>query len=112
MCLTDKATAQTVFSESDPRVIFRTKLTSEQHYSYLVENPREKSCFGLKRNNILNSLSYFSVADNFVFDIMHDILEGVAQYEIKLLFEYLNQNFISHETILQRVYAFNYGSMD
>ena len=83
MCLIDKATAQTVFSESDPRVILRTKLTNEQHYSYLVENPRENSCFGLKRNSILNSLSYFNVSDNFVFDIMHDILEGVAQYEIK-----------------------------
>ena len=112
MCLIDKATAQTVFSESDPRVILRTKLTNEQHYSYLVENPRENSCFGLKRNSILNSLSYFSVSDNFVFDIMHDILEGVGQYEIKLLFEYLNQNFISNENILQRVYAFNYGFMD
>lgn len=43
---------------------------------------------------------------------MHDILEGVAQYEVKLLFEYLNENFISTETILQRVYAFNYGFMN
>ena len=42
---------------------------------------------------------------------MHDIL-GVAQYEIKLLFQYLNQNFISSENILQHVYAFNYGFMD
>lgn len=112
MCLIDKATAPMVFSESDPRVILRTKLTNEQHYSYLVENPRENSCLGLKHNSILNSLSYFNVSDNFVFDIMHDILEGVAQYEIKLLFEYLNQNFISNENILQRVYAFNYGCMD
>lgn len=43
---------------------------------------------------------------------MHDILEGVAQYEIKLLFQYLNQNFISNENILKCVYAFNYGFMD
>lgn len=57
-CLTDKASAQTVFNENDPRVTF---------------------C---------------NVSDNFVFDIMHDILEGVAQYETKLLFEYLNKNFI------------------
>lgn len=61
----------------------------------LTENPKENSCFGIKRNSILNSLSYFSVSENFVFDIMHDILEGVAQYEMKLLFEYLNKNFIS-----------------
>lgn len=112
MCLIDKASAQTVFSENDPRVVLRTKLTNEEHYSCLVENPRESSCFGIKRNSILSSLSYFSVSDNFVFDIMHDILEGVAQYEIKLLFKYLNQNFICNENILQRVYAFNYGFMD
>ena len=42
---------------------------------------------------------------------MHDILKGVAQYEVKL-FEYLNRNFISNEHILQRVYAFNYGFME
>lgn len=75
-CLTDKASAQTVFNENDPRVTF---------------------C---------------NVSDNFVFDIMHDILEGVAQYETKLLFEYLNKNFIYNENILQRVYACNYGFMD
>lgn len=112
MCLIDKASAQTVFSESDPRVMLRTRSTNEEHYSHLVENPRENSCFGVKRNSIFNSLSYFNVSNNFVFDIMHDILEGVGQYEIKLLFEYLKQNFISYENILQRVYAFNYGFMD
>lgn len=112
MCLIDKASAQTVFSGNDPRVLLRTALTNKEHYSYLVENPRENCHFGIKRDSILNSLSYFSVTDNFVFDIMHDILEGVAQYKIKLLFEYLNRNFISHENILHRVYAFNYGFMD
>lgn len=34
-------------------------------------------CFGIKRNSIQNSLSHFSVSENFVLDIMHDILEGV-----------------------------------
>ncbi|XP_030606887.1 uncharacterized protein LOC115795207 [Archocentrus centrarchus] len=112
MCLTDKVSAQTVFSEDDPRLKLRTKITNEEHYKYLVDNPRENSCFGIKRNSILNSLCYFNISDNFVLDIMHDILEGVAQYEVKLLFEYLNENFISTETILQRVYAFNYGFMN
>lgn len=112
MCLADKGLAQTMFSENDPRMVLRSRLTNEEHYNYLRENPRETSCFGLKRNSIFNSLSYFSVSDNFVLDIMHDVLEGVAQYEIKLLFGYLNQNFISNENILQRVYAFNYGFMD
>lgn len=79
MCLIDKASSQTVFSESDPRVMLWTKSTNEEHYSHLVENPRENSCFGIKHNSILNSLSYLNVSDNFVFDIMHDIVEGVGQ---------------------------------
>lgn len=99
-CLVDKALAQTVYSVNDPCVVLRTRLTNEEHYSYLCENPKETSYFGVKRNSILNSLSYFSVSANFVFDIMHDILEGVAQYEVKLLFGYLNENFISNENIL------------
>ncbi len=78
LCLVDKASAQTVYSENDPRVVLRTRLTNEEHYSYLRENPRETCYFGVKHNSILNSLSYYSVSDNFVLDIMHDILEGVA----------------------------------
>ena len=40
---------------------------------------------------------------------MHDILEGVGQYEVKLLFVYLIGHLISKES-LNRMYAFNYGS--
>lgn len=57
MCLIDRATTQTVFCENDPRVTLRTKLTNEDHYSYLVENPRENSYFGNKHKSILNCLS-------------------------------------------------------
>ena len=112
MCLTDKTTAQSLFTEDDPRMIKRTKLSNEEHYSHLIQNPNEGHCYGIKRNSVLNTLTYFNVCDNFVFDIMHDILEGVAQYEVKLLFLYLSDNFISREGILQRVYAFNYGYLD
>ncbi|XP_023812750.1 uncharacterized protein LOC111947676 [Oryzias latipes] len=40
---------------------------------------------------------------------MPDILEGVGQFEIRLLFEYLIEHFISKESLLNRIYAFNYG---
>jgi len=43
---------------------------------------------------------------------MHDILEGVAQYEVKLLFEYMSCNLIPGDSIPQRLYAFNYGYLD
>lgn len=105
MCLVDTNSDQIIFSEDDPQLKLRTNLTNEEHYRYLEENPRESSCFGIERNSIHNTLLYFSV-------IMHDVLEAVAQYEVKLLFEYFNNNFIFTENQLQCVYAFNYGFMD
>ncbi|XP_026092331.1 uncharacterized protein LOC113065315 [Carassius auratus] len=112
LCLTDKVLAQEVFSEDDPRMILRNRNLNEEHYKYLADNPNENSCYGVKRNSILNTLTYFNVSDNFVLDIMHDILEGVAQYEVKLLFEYMSCNLISGDSIPQRLYAFNYGFLE
>lgn len=57
-------------------------------------------------------LRYFSVVDNVVVDIMHDLLEGVAQYEVKLLFDSLAKNFLSSEHILLRIYGYSYGYLD
>lgn len=42
--------------------------------------------YGLNRNSILNQLTYFHVCDGSLLpDIMHDILEGALQFEVKLL---------------------------
>lgn len=40
---------------------------------------------GLKRDSILNSLSFFLVRVHVAPDIMHDVLEGVGPYEVKLV---------------------------
>ena len=48
-----------------------------------------KEC-GVNRDSILNQLSYFHVCDGSLLpDIMHDLLEGVMQYETKLLLQYM-----------------------
>ena len=42
--------------------------------------------FGVNRNSILNSLTYFNVCDGSLLpDVMHDLLEGALQYEVKLM---------------------------
>lgn len=43
---------------------------------------------------------------------MHDLLEGVVQYEIKLLFGYLTQHFMSEQDLLSRIYGFGYGFLE
>lgn len=112
LCLIEKSDCQTVYSEDDPKVILRGKDVFEMHCRSLQENPQLKSLYGLKKISMLNSLKYFHVCDNYSFDIMHDLLEGVAQYEIKLLFGYLTQHFISEQDLLCRIYSFDYGFLE
>jgi len=46
--------------------------------------------FGINCNSILNELHYFHVCDGSLHpDIMHDVLEGVLQYEVKLMLNHM-----------------------
>lgn len=54
-------------------------------------------------------VKYFNTANNFAVDIMHDILEGVAQLEVQLVLHYIQSNFLSADDIAGRVHAFDYG---
>ena len=47
----------------------------------------ESKKFGINHNSILNELTYFHVCDGLLPDIMHDILEGTLQYEVKLMLQ-------------------------
>ncbi len=109
LCLTEKSDAQNVYSEDDPRVVVRDKASFEIHCRDIQSDTQLNSVYGIKRDSSLNTLQYFHVCSNFSFDIMHDILEGVAQYELKLLFGYLTEHFISKNDLLSRIYSFDFG---
>jgi len=49
---------------------------------------------GINQDSILNELKYFHVCDGSrIPEIMHDVLEGVLQYEVKLmLYQMINVN--------------------
>lgn len=40
---------------------------------------------------------------------MHNILEGVAQLEVKLVLQYIQHNFLSADDLAGRIHAFDYG---
>ena len=40
------------------------------------------------RDSLLNSSKFFHIVDGLVPDVMHDILEGILQYEVKELLKY------------------------
>ena len=70
--------------------LLRDKATHEQ-YCKAVEEDLSGSAskeHGINRNSILNQLTYFHVCDGSLLpDIMHDLLEGVLQYEAKLMLQ-------------------------
>lgn len=86
------------FSDDDPRITLHNKVLHAQHCNDLKADPTLPSTFGVKRTCLLNDLQYFHVSDNHAVDIMHDILEGVGQFELKLLFGYLSDNNIITKT--------------
>ncbi|KAF7206913.1 putative LOC107373498-like protein, partial [Nothobranchius furzeri] len=78
-CLAEKDDFQTEFSEDSPKIILRTKDTHTAHCQEMAGYPSLPYVFGVKSSCALNSLTYFHTSENFAVDVMHDILEGVAQ---------------------------------
>lgn len=48
--------------------------------------------FGIKEKSILDEIKYFKLSKNISVDIMHDILKGVGQLELKFLIVFLIEN--------------------
>ena len=69
----------------------RTRDTHAHHIRSLQGplNSHSSVTYGLTRDSCLNSSSYFHVTEGLAPDIMHHVLEGVAQYEVKELLKYL-----------------------
>ena len=70
--------------------------------------------YGLQFDSILNSSSYFHVTTGLPPDIMHDILEGSLQYEVKELLHYLirEKSFFSLAILNQKIERFPYMQTD
>ncbi|KAI7808364.1 hypothetical protein IRJ41_002977 [Triplophysa rosa] len=108
-CLLEIDHFQSVFCEDNPEVVLRTTEMHDLHCDTLQTDSTLPHVYGVKRVCALNSLKYFNTANNFAVDIMHDILEGVAQLEVKLVLQYVQQNFLSADDLAGRIHAFDYG---
>lgn len=103
-CMVDKEMAQKEFDDD------KTELCNKENYQLHVaqENP---SATGVKGDSCLNSLKYFHITENVRVDVMHDILEGVAPLEIKLMlhhFIYVEKLF-TLEQLNDKITSFDYG---
>lgn len=104
-CYTNKKDINTVFDECD--CLHRTE------ESYLADVMKDnKKLTGVVESCIFHAISDFHVAKNFSIDVMHDVLEGICQYDLGLIlhsFITVNKYFTLNE-LNHRIKAFNYGS--
>jgi len=82
--------------------------TEQSYYEDLQLNNFQES--GLKQNWIFNELLSLKVINNFCFEIMHDIFEGVCKYDIcHILISLINKGIITLNEINSRKSLFPYG---
>lgn len=84
----------------------RTEGNDQQHVTL-----NDTSSTGIKEDSCLNTLQYFHVTENTCVDIMHNILEGVAPLEIRLMLHHFiyKEKLFTLELLNKRISSFNYG---
>lgn len=104
LCMVDKSVAQSVYDDDD--VEKRTRENYQQHVTLM-----DPSSTGVKEDSCLNKLQYFHVTENVCVDIMHDILEGVAPLEVRLMLQHFiyEERLFTVELLNHRISSFNYG---
>lgn len=91
-CFCTRSMIQNHFTESS------CALRSDDHHFHicqLLTGPMKShysTVYGINRYSILSEVPGFSIINGIHHDIMHDLFEGVAQYEVKLLFQYSNDS--------------------
>ena len=93
----------------------RTRQTHTNHCSNLGGPLHEHyaTTYGLHRDSSLNTLRYFHVTEGLIPDIMHDLLEGCVQYEVKELLKYLSScHILSVSSLNDAIQSFPYLGPD
>lgn len=94
----------------------RTRVTHSSHCD-LLKGPLHDhiaTTYGIDRDSILNTSKYFHVTEGLAPDIMHDILEGSLQYELKELLRYfiIEQKSITLNLLNRKITCFRYGPIE
>lgn len=75
-----------------------------------INNPKQT---GIVQNSVFNKVPSFHVTQNFIFDVMHDLFEGICVYDIcNVLVTLIQTQSISLDTINSRKALFQYGETE
>ena len=112
LCMTDKADSSSTCT--DDCLQLRTREQYSQQLECLQSGTLTTKDCGIKRSCLLNDLQYFHIAENVTVDPMHDLLEGVVPFELKLIlyFFIFDRKYFSLELLNARLASFDYGCID
>jgi len=112
LCNASTNLIQKFHHESD--FIRKTKKSYDNRIKTLNADPNNVKLFGLNTGTILNDLNYFHITSNHMFDLAHDIWEGIGRLEINLLLEQLIkiEKLFSLDLLNDRIHMFNYGQVE
>lgn len=88
-------------------------LRNHENYEADLQAKSEKLT-GIKEKCVFNEINSFHVTQNFYFDIMHDIFEGICRYDVsKILVNFIETSkFFSIDVLNDRKLLFDYGETE
>lgn len=87
-------------------------LRNKRNYNEDVAKKNSKLT-GIYEESIFNTVNLFHVVENYSVDIMHDIYEGIGNYNMcHIILQLINLKFFNLETLNNRKQHFNYGSSE
>ena len=107
-CLTDKESSYNYFTEEE----FEMRAPSEhiKQCEEVLEDQAMSKEYGINRNSILNDVIGFSAVNGLPHDVMHDMLKGVINYEVRLFLQHcFTSKYFMIEQLNDRITNFDYG---
>ena len=99
-----------------PREVCQTSCSEDESLLRNEENYAEDvlindvSRTGIKQDCVLNNIPDYHLTRNYIFDIMHDVLEGVANFGMcAVLLYYINEKVFSLEILNERIRLHSFG---
>lgn len=111
-CLASRSDIQSCSVQSGSFVL-RTKESHNENLSRLRENEKLQSADGVKRDCVLNQLSYFHCITEFPPDFLHDLLEGIVPLELCLcLKNFIGKKYFTLDYLNTAIQRFPYKFSD
>lgn len=114
-CTASKEKCSKMIKE-DKKLIRNVNQYMKHHREFEKERAHNKKLThhcGVKHISCLTKLKYYNMFDNMTFDAMHDLLEGVGQYDLKFVGKYMiSQKLLTLEEINERIESFDYGPIN